>query len=274
LSHALSSLYQRAADMFGTPKLSAWNAFQRWFCVSVPDKVRELRAAIIIATSLFIGFCVTGWMMVQFAPELAELFMDPRQMDEVRDGKVWTDGLFGVIPGSVLSFQIMLNNIIVSLFAFAIGSIYGLGTIYILATNGLMLGALFSFTYQSGVGDRLLLFVVAHGFVELFVICIAAGCGLYLGDSLIHPRGKPRSQAFRDAMQNCVPVLLFGCAGLVICGLIEGYISPNPAFSFAVRLAVGLGWFAVFFALLIGLPWRKQRQTEAQRMMRIQAAAN
>ena len=177
-------------------------------------------------------------------------------MDEVRAGKVWTDSIFGVAPASVLSFQITLNNIMVALFAFVIGALYGLGTVYILAVNGLMLGALFKFTYAHGVGDRLLNFIPAHGMVELFVICLAAGCGLHVGDALVNPGQKTRALAFREAISRATPVLLFGCAGLLVCGVIEGYISPNPAVNFATRVGIGLSWLLLFLGALSGFIWR------------------
>jgi len=40
--------------------------------------------------------------------------------------------------------QILANNIVVSLFAYCSGFLFGLGTLYILGLNGLMLGAVFA----------------------------------------------------------------------------------------------------------------------------------
>jgi uncharacterized membrane protein SpoIIM required for sporulation len=253
---ALESLYLRAQEQLLRPAYNLRADFKRWFVQDVPQAFWAMKTEIFIAVMLFLGFAVIGWTAVHFSEDLAGLFMDRRQMDEVRAGKVWTDSIFGVTPASVLSFQITLNNILVALFAFAIGAMYGLGTIYILAVNGLMLGALFAFTYHYGVGDRLLNFIPAHGMVELFVICLAAGCGLHVGDALVNPGQQSRALAFRAAIARATPVLLFGCAGLLVCGLIEGYISPNPSVNFATRVGIGLSWLLLFLSALSGFLWR------------------
>ena len=269
LARSLASLRLLAADRLSLPAGQGRSALSRWFMLEVPQAFSKVKIAVIIAVALFVFFSVLGWLMIDFAPDLAGMFMDPRQMDEVRDGRVWTDELFGVMPGSVLSFNIMLNNILVSLFAFGVGVIYGLGTIYILGLNGLMLGALMGFTYQNGVGDRLLKFIPAHGCAELFIICLAAGCGLFVGHALVHPGAKTRSAAFQEAIAACTPVLLFGCAGLVICGLIEGYVSPNPAVGLTVRWGIGLSWLALFLIFLTGMPFRKLQAEEVIRKGRL-----
>jgi len=269
LARSLASLRLLAADQLSMPSGPGHFALSRWFMLEVPQAFSKVKIAVLIAVVLFVLFSVLGWLMIDFAPDLAGMFMDPRQMDEVRDGRVWTDEIFGVIPGSVLSVNIMLNNILVSLFAFGVGVIYGLGTIYILGLNGLMLGALMGFTYQNGVGDRLLMFIPAHGCAELFIICLAAGCGLFVGHALVHPGAKTRAAAFQSAISTCTPVLLFGCAGLVICGIIEGYISPNPAVGLTVRWGIGLSWLAIFLVFLTGMPFRKLQADEAIRKSRL-----
>ena len=269
IARSLGSLRLLAADQLSTPAGQGRFAISRWLMLEVPHAFSKVKIAVMIAVALFVLFSVLGWLMVEYAPDLAGIFMDPRQMDEVRDGKVWTDEIFGVIPGSVLSVNIMLNNILVSLFAFGVGVIYGLGTLYILGLNGLMLGALMGFTYQNGVGDRLLMFIPAHGCAELFIICLAAGCGLFVGHALVHPGVKTRAAAFQSAISTCTPVLLFGCAGLVVCGVIEGYISPNPAVGLTVRWGIGLSWLAIFLIFLTGMPFRKLKADEAMRKSRL-----
>jgi uncharacterized membrane protein SpoIIM required for sporulation len=269
---ALSSLRLRAVDALSRPARSGLRGLKRFLMLDVPASFHYARAAVLLSLALLAGFGVVGWLLVQYSPDLAGLFMDPQQMDEVRDGKVWTDEIFGLVPGSVLSFNIMLNNILVSLFAFGVGVIYGLGTLYILLVNGTMLGVLLAFTYQNGVGDRLLSFIPAHGCVELFVICLAAGCGLRVGHALIHPGLLTRTQAFRNAIARTTPALLFGCAGLVICGLIEGYVSPNPAVGMALRWGIGLVWLAIFLFFLIGVPWRKHADAERAHQRWLQGA--
>ena len=74
----------------------------------------------------------------------------------VEGGNLWTDDILNVVPSSMLSVQILANNVTVSLFAYAVGIIFGLGTFYIIALNGLMIGGIFAFTYQHHLAMKLL----------------------------------------------------------------------------------------------------------------------
>src|ERR1043166_799985 len=53
------------------------------------------------------------------------------------------------------SSQIFTNNIRVTFYAFALGAIFGLGTLYILAFNGASFGAILALCYRAGFGDDL-----------------------------------------------------------------------------------------------------------------------
>ena len=78
---------------------------------------------------------------------------------------------------------IMANNILVSFNAFAWGAFFGIGSIYIVAFNGLNLGGVFAtaFKIDPVFGSDLAEFVVAHGVIELFCIFLAGGAGMMIG---------------------------------------------------------------------------------------------
>lgn len=214
--------------------------------------VRSLRGHILWVTLLFILSAGAGYWLVATYPELAALFASEEMIDTVASGQLWTDSLMNVVPSAVLSVGIFTNNIVVALVTFCLGALYGLGTLYIIGLNGLLLGSVFAMTAQYGQAGRLFQFVAAHGFVELSVICIAGAAGASLGEALARPGGRTRSEAFRDATARGARLLVVCAALLVGAGLIEGYISPNPAFALPVRLMIGLGYWVFMLALLTG----------------------
>ena len=71
------------------------------------------------------------------------------------------------------SSGIMTNNLAVSFTAFAMGITAGLGTIYMMTTNGLLLGVISTACWQSGITLELWSFVAPHGVLELPAIFIA-----------------------------------------------------------------------------------------------------
>ena len=157
---------------------------QRWrtrmaslFREDIPATVHELRTHILWVSLLFALSGAAGWWLVSTYPETIGLIADEKMINGVERGRLWTEGLLNVVPSSLLSVGILANNIVVSLMALCLGLLFGLGTFYIIAMNGLMLGGIFAFVYQHGLAGELLKFVTAHGFVELSVICVSGAAG-------------------------------------------------------------------------------------------------
>ena len=207
--------------------------------------------------SVSLGFCLAGcagWWLVASYPELIGLFASEAMIEKVQSGELWTDDLLNVTPSSMLSLGILTNNIVVTLSAASLGVFYGLGTIYIIGLNGLMLGGVFAFTAQHGLAGRLFEFVCAHGFVELSVIAIGGAVGFYIGEAIARPGHLARVESFRRAVSRTSALIVVCVVFLVGAGLIEGYVSPDDRFSLAMRLIIGLGYWVLFLLALIGWP--------------------
>jgi uncharacterized membrane protein SpoIIM required for sporulation len=172
---------------------------------------------------------------------------------------LWTDGLLNVTPSAVLSVSILSNNIVVSLFAFCSGIVFGLGTFYLVGLNGVSLGAIFALTGQHGLAGRLFDFVVAHGCVELSCICISGAAGSLLGEALVRPGALTRREAFRNAARDGMRVMLVVTLLLLVCGFIEGYVSPEPEIPRWARVTIGVGYWLFMVSLLRGYVFGRSR---------------
>jgi uncharacterized membrane protein SpoIIM required for sporulation len=135
---------------------------------------------------------------------------------------------------------IIVNNVTVSIAAFAGGMTAGLYTAYILVLNGTQLGTIFAILQQAGVASSLLTFILAHGFLELSAIFLSGGAGLRLAWALLHPGQRSRGDALRIAGGQSMRVMLLVVVTLVCAGLIEGFVSPTTLLP-AVKAAVGIG---------------------------------
>lgn len=218
----------------------------------VPEVVARLRVPIAWVVLLFALSIFAGAWLVHTYPELIALFASPQLIATVERGGLWTEGLLNVVPSSVLSLQVLTNNVVVSLFAWCAGFLFGLGTFYIVALNGLMLGGVFAFTARHDLAGRLFEFIVAHGLVEVSVLCLSGAAGAAVGEALIRPGFASRGEAFRAAAMQSGK-LVFACVLLLIgCGLIEGYISADADIPFSTRVAVGVGYWLFMIALLRG----------------------
>jgi uncharacterized membrane protein SpoIIM required for sporulation len=254
---ALESLYLSTHSRIDTAAPHSSSSLLRLFRDEIPEVMATLRPTTLWLALLMLVCALAGWWLITAYPDLISLIASPAMIDRVEHGQLWTDNLLSVTPPAVLSLSILSNNILVSISAFCAGVLFGLGAFYIVAFNGLMLGAMFAFTHQHGLDGGLLQFVMAHGPVELSVICIAGAAGVALGESLIRPTLPTRRESFQYAASRIGRVLL-ACAILLIgCGLIEGFISPDPGIPFISRVIIGLLWWTLMLLFLSGRLFRR-----------------
>jgi len=241
------------------PGYALWSLFRD----QIPAVVHELRHYIFWVTLLFIASTVAGAWLVHTYPNLIGLFASPDLIATVERGELWTESLLNVTPSSVLSLRILTNNIVVSVVAYCAGLVFGLGTFYIVGLNGLMLGCIFMFTAQHGLADGLFSFVVAHGCVELSVMCLSGAAGAAVGEALIRPGEGGRAKSFQLAAMRSGKLLLACVVLLVGAGIIEGFVSPNPDFPLWTRIVIGVGYWLFMVALLRGWLFGRSRSTRA-----------
>ena len=250
LTRYLAGLFTRSYEQIYRRPSALWHSLKDVFLHEAPTVVYDIRGALAATVSLFLLSIGCGWWLVYSFPDLAGLFASQQMIDTVEAGDLWTDDLLNILPSSVLALSIITNNVAVTLFAFVLGAFYGIGTIYIISLNGLMLGGVFAFTAHHGLAGRLFEFIIAHGVVELSVVCLAGAAGIYLGESLMRPGNRTRVEAFRKAVRQAGALLLVAIPFLIGAGFIEGYISPNAVFPLAARLVIGLGYGLVFWLVL------------------------
>lgn len=159
-----------------------------------------------------------------------------------------------------LSAYITTNNIRVTFYAFSMGITAGIGTLYVLFYNGIMLGALTGIVISEGA-DILKFFamILPHGFIELTAIFISGGAGLLVGKALLMPGNHKRIDAAVKAAKEAA-YLIPGIAGmLVISGLIEGFFTPL-GIHYIFKLAFA---FATLVLMVLYFKGNKRRDNKA-----------
>jgi uncharacterized membrane protein SpoIIM required for sporulation len=221
---------QSYANVYSSAGFS-WRDIGRWYAVGFPRLFRETVGYYLLAAFLLFGTGMLSFLATLLYPETANTILDSNTYQSVlgyaQRGELWTN-----IPGAESSYYsaaIMTNNIQVAIYAFAFGMTLGLGTVWVLVSNGLQLGAVFGIVTRYGLGDDLLAFVSAHGVIELSVICLAGGAGFMLADAILRPGLLTRGEALRLAANRAVRLLLGGASLLVVAGTLEGFLSPSGA---------------------------------------------
>ncbi len=159
--------------------------------------------------------------------------------------------LHGAGEHAGVSIGIFVNNIQVTFLAFAGGITLGLLTAYVLASNGILLGAVAGLATQAGNGPDLLRLLVGHGVLELSCIAVTAAAGLRVGWSLVEPGPGTRASALRAEAGRSVGIVLGTMPWLVLAGLVEGFVTGT--YSLAVVLPLGLALGALYWGLVLTL---------------------
>ena len=165
-----------------------------------------------------------------------------------------TDLGLSTAESTTLSTQIFVNNIRVTLTAFAGGISAGLLTAAALIFNGLVIGVVGGLAARGGDMDAFVELVAPHGVLELSCIVVAGGAGLRMGWSLVDPGRRPRRRALAEEARSAAELALGTAPWLVLAGLVEGFLTP-AGIGLGPALAVGLALGGVYWMLV----WRLGR---------------
>ncbi len=161
--------------------------------------------------------------------------------------------------------ELMQNNIQVTINAFALGIIFGIGTALILFYNGFILGAVVFDYIADGQTVFLLGWLLPHGSVELPAIFLGGQAGFVLGRAMLGRGSRLGLRRRLRLVAADTATLVAGAAILLVwAGIIESWISQThePAMPYAVKIAIGLVHLAALTAWLT-LGGRKKHTTPA-----------
>ena len=172
----------------------------------------------------------------------------------VRDATAYVGPDLGlsVDEESSIAAEIFTNNIRVTFLAFAGGMLLGIGTLYVLLQNGLLLGVVAGLAIGAGNGRPFFELVLAHGVLELSCIVVAGLAGLRLASAIVDPGNRTRGDALRSEARAAVEIILGTMFWLVVAGLVEGFLTPAGK-GLTTVLVVGFGLGALFWGLVF---WR------------------
>ncbi len=254
----LNHLVARAHSQIYRSPSTGWAHLWRFLRSTFPRTFRETAPWTLSALGIFLLGCAYGFVAGLIDDSFIPLVAPPHLIKQVEGGKVWFDSILAVRP--LASSTIMTNNISVTFLAFALGMTIGLGTVYIMAFNGLLLGTLAALCHLHGLDVDFWSFILPHGVIELTAIFIAGGGGLLLGSALIAPGDLSRKEALVQRGRKAVQLVL-GCVPLlIVAGIVEGFFSPVHLPPWAKFLLAGLLFTLVLCYLFLPLPHNRPRR--------------
>jgi uncharacterized membrane protein SpoIIM required for sporulation len=242
----LNQLVSRAHNfIYSGQKMSPATVWE-FLAHGYPRIFRRLLPYTTAALALFLAGALLGTLVTLTRPAFMHAMLGPEMIDKIEHHQMWTSSILTAKPQA--SSAIMTNNIGVCFITYAGGIIAGLGTIFLLFTNGVSLGVIGTACGQHGMALSLWSFVAAHGALELPAIFISGGAGLRLAAGLLFPGMLRRKDALALAGSESVRLISGTIPMLIVAGSLEAFLSPTHApvalkFAVCVFLLTGLGFW-------------------------------
>jgi uncharacterized membrane protein SpoIIM required for sporulation len=247
-ARSLNLLVSRAHNTIYAGRKSRATGILHFYRQTYPQVFRRNLGLITTALLLFAAGALAGALLSLTQPDFMRLFLGPRMMDTIERHEMWTDSVVTMKP--LASSLIMTNNISVTLTTFAYGLTAGVGTVFMMILNGVLLGVIGIACWLGGMSLPLWSFVAPHGVLELPAIFIAGGAGLRIAQGMLFPGLLSRRDALAKAGGEAVRLVLGTVPMLIVAGFIEGFISPSPAIRWQLKFALAAAIATIFFSYL------------------------
>lgn len=229
-----------------------------WFFKTFPRTFRRHIAAFWLSTGVTLLGCVFGGASIGLDPASKPVLMPFEELNETPQERVKREesATKDQLKGHKASFSAFLqtHNIQVSIMAFTYGASFGLGTLYLLFQNGLMLGAITVDYVRAGETAFLVGWLLPHGSFEIPAITLAGQAGLILAGALIGWR-RPLSLRDRLAAVSGDLVTLMGGVTLMLlwAGFIESFLSQyhEPVLPYSLKIGFGCVELTLLVCFLI-----------------------
>ena len=219
----------------------------RFYTHDFPQVFRDTLPYTLAALALFLAGGAAAIVLSVTDPRFDRLLLNAQMIDTIERRQMWTHGILSMKPAATSA--IMTNNLTVSLAACATGMLAGIGPVYMMLVNGLLIGVIATACARAGMGVQLWSFVAPHGSLELPAIFIAGGAGLVLARGILFPGTLPRRESVAEAGRTAIRLLLGVIPMLVVAGVIEGFVSPTPVDA-ALKFTIGAGLFVLLLLYL------------------------
>ena len=172
---------------------------------------------------------------------------------------------FGVYKGQdslSMFLWIAVHNVQVSFMIFIAGLLAGLGTVWLLFNNGVMLGAFQYYFFSRGLGWKSVLVIWIHGTLEISSIIIAGAAGIVLGKSLLFPGTYKRLPSLKRGARDGIKMMIGLVPVFIMAAFLEGFVtrySQMPVWLSLFILIVS-ATFIIWYFIIYPIRLRKKEK--------------
>lgn len=231
-----------------------------FWTTEMPLIMYKYRRTLLFSLLFFLAFVALGALSAANDQNFIRSILGDEYVD-MTERNILNGDPFGVykMHEPVMMFvYIAFNNIKVALMSVALGCLVSVGTIYMLFTNGLMMGSFEYMFYHHGLGKGFILTVFIHGTLELSAIVIACAAGMAIGDAILFPKTYTRMQSFMMAAKDAVKVMVSLVPVFIVAAFFESFVTRHtemPVWLSLIILILSASfilWYYVFYPIICG----------------------
>lgn len=217
-----------------------------------PAALRKNWRFMLLSTLLLVVPWAIGQAATMAEPSFAKHVLPAEALEGMAHmySKGFDEGRAAGIDAGMGGYYVM-NNVGIAFRCFATGILFGLGSVFFLVYNGLMMGTVTGWVWNAGHGGNILTFMCGHAPFELTAILISGAAGMRMGYALVDTGGRTRIASLRESAREIGALIIGAAMMLLIAAGIEGFWSPSSApaqvkWGVSVALSLGVAAFLLF----------------------------
>lgn len=236
------------------------NRFTEFWHTQLPMAMWRRRRQLLYAFMFFIAFVAIGALSAHLDEQFVRLILGDGYVDMTNENLEKNEpfGVYKDMEPLPMFLQIAFNNIYVSLQIFVMGLIGGVGTVFGLFYNGVMLGSFEYYFFSRGIGPESILVVFIHGTLEISAIIVAGAAGMVLGSGMLFPGTYTRLQSTISAARDGMKMMIGLVPVFLVAAFFEGYVTRHTGMPIWLSLTIlgaslvfMVGYFVIWPAMLV-----------------------
>jgi len=252
----LENLTARAHVAMTTSKPNIKGAIRAFFGEQFPVQVRALSGHLLAATLLLCAGAAVAFVLTlddperfyNFVPEAYSQGRGPEASSADLQQILYDEGTAADQLASFSSF-LLSNNARIGMLCFALGFAFGVPVLYLLFTNGMIIGAFGALYHQRGMSGEFWAWMLPHGVTEILAVLLCGAAGLAMAQAIIFPGRSTRMTNLARVGKQAGTVVLGAVFMFFLAALIEGFFRQlvhDVVIRYTVVFATATLWLAYF----------------------------
>jgi uncharacterized membrane protein SpoIIM required for sporulation len=246
--------------IYARSRLNVW-ATVKFFIWNYPAVFRRNLRYFLLASAICAAGTVFGFLASYFDPQIGRAYLLPQDFPMIQPEKEGEADLQpAATAGDLAQFGAFLfrNNLSVTLTAFALGITWGIGTLLLMWSTGVMTGTLCAVFIEAGQFTAFCTGILPHGVLEIPSALLGGAAGFMLAEAMFRARPWSRLHELNRAAHDALGLVVGTAPLLAAAAFLEAVVAraPDRYLDAGFKLGVAGVVLVLFIGYLFLLGWR------------------